>query len=423
MAIPTPGNAHQIIFWMNSDWAKALTNTQLDTWKANGLDGLVFSAGFLMGAGQQVGRVWTGNATNRDTLSQHDYQQSIHDTAIVSRCQARGIECYLGGYLANTSNSLTPMIEWFSDASWTSTAIPAFTNFAAAAQLEGFDGIALDGEMYASTGGATWERGYSGNTQGESATRAKVKERGASVMTAILAQMPAATIINYRSEFPGNWRDVAHQLNGNSALWTDSLMRNFWDGMSSVTTFEAIYFFDEWFYKTLWFPPGAQTGWAARMEDNYDAYYGSIFPAWEAWATVQSKLFVSPFIWIDNGSDSDEAALSTVNFEEQIEAAHDWGTGGKFGNFCFRNFPNSFTSPGWTNYLPGLLSASTPDASGHTTFPNGTVVPAGAFSKVLDTPYIFPTGSTTPTGGLSSTVLCDAKVRKQLIRRKTFAPI
>ncbi len=189
-----------------------LTNPELDTWKARGVDGFVCMTGRLRGLGGA--QDFSGDPNASLAGANYALQRSLRDTRIVERAKARGMKLYLGVKLANYYNDATPLKEWFDDAGWSREVLPNMRNLAAAAKLYGFAGIALDQELYPSQGGvatATWGWDYPGNTRSESAVRAKARQRGAELMGAILDGFPGAELVVYHFDFPGDWNDLVQE--------------------------------------------------------------------------------------------------------------------------------------------------------------------------------------------------------------------
>ena len=86
--------------------------------------------------------------------------------------------------------------------------LPGVAGLAGAAHLLGFDGIAMDGELYAQEGDvytATWAWNYPGNTHTEQETRDEAALRGQQLMGAILQAFPDVQIADYAASFPDTW--------------------------------------------------------------------------------------------------------------------------------------------------------------------------------------------------------------------------
>ena len=196
--------AHRLILWVNCEQdVLPLTDPELDTWKARGVDGFVCMTGRLRGLGGA--QDFSGDPNASLAGANYALQRSLRDSRIVERAKARGMKLYLGVKLANYYNDATPLKEWFDDAGWSREVLPNMRNLAAAAKLHGFAGIALDQELYPSQGGvatATWAWDYPGNTRSESTVRAKAKQRGAELMGAILDGFPGAELAVHQAPLP-----------------------------------------------------------------------------------------------------------------------------------------------------------------------------------------------------------------------------
>lgn len=55
---------------------------------------------------------------------------------------------YLGFYFANYANQATPLKDWFDEAGWSGVVAPKVRDVAGAARVLGFDGLAVDQELY-----------------------------------------------------------------------------------------------------------------------------------------------------------------------------------------------------------------------------------------------------------------------------------
>ena len=202
--------AHRLILWVSCQKdVVPLTNPELDTWKARGVDGFVCMTGRLRNLGGA--QDFSGDPNASLTGANYALQRSLRDSRIVERAAARGMKLYLGVKLANYYNDATPLKEWFDDAGWSTEVLPKMRDLAAAAKLYGFAGIALDQELYPSQGGvatATWAWDYPGNTRSEAQVRAKARQRGAELMGAILDGFPGAEFAVHHALFPGDWRDA-----------------------------------------------------------------------------------------------------------------------------------------------------------------------------------------------------------------------
>ena len=110
-----------------------LTDAELDTWKARGVDGFVCMTGRLRGLGGA--QDFSGDPDASLTGANYALQRSLRDSRIVERATARGMKLYLGVKLANYYNDATPLKDWFDDAGWSREVLPKMRDLAAAAKL------------------------------------------------------------------------------------------------------------------------------------------------------------------------------------------------------------------------------------------------------------------------------------------------
>ena len=290
--------ADRLIFWRACEDVAALTNPELDTWKARGVDGFVCMTGRLRGLGGA--NDFSGDPDASLAGANYALQRSLRDSRIVERAASRGMKLYLGAYLANYYNDATPLKDWFDDAGWSGEVLPKMRDLAAAAELYGFAGIALDQELYPSESGAgtaTWAWDYPGNTRPEAEVRAKSRQRGAELMEAILEGFPGAELVVYHFDFPGDWNDlVQEEVNDEENVSADLLHIDFWDGMTSVDGYGAIRFFDSIFYKTP-----HRGSWESALTYNANQVLAAFSRRFSNWDYASERVYVSPFSWIDNG--------------------------------------------------------------------------------------------------------------------------
>lgn len=353
-ALDTPG-APRLIFWVNCERdVVPLTDAELDTWKARGVDGFVCMTGRLRGLGGT--QEFTGDPNATLAGANYALQRSLRETRIVERAAARGMRLYLGVYLANYYNDATPLKEWFDDAGWHDQLLPKMRNLAAAAKLLGFAGVALDQELYPSQGGvttATWSWDYPGNTRSESAVRAKAKQRGAELMGAIVDGFPGAEVAVYHFDFPGDWNDVIQEeVNDQENVSADLLHIDFWDGMTSVEGYAAIRFFDSIFYKTP-----HRGDWDSALAYNANQVLAAFSRRFSNWDYAAGRVHVSPFSWIDDGPRPGfESARSPDYVAEQLRAFRRWAMGGEFANYAYAPLADFDYSP----YVAAMQAGSSP---------------------------------------------------------------
>ena len=106
-----------------------------------------------------VAREFTGNPNTDLSSSQFAVEDQLKTSNIVSEAHALGMKLYLGFYLGNYYNTATPLADWFNDSAWMNTVLPSVSGLAGAAHLLGFDGISMDGELYAEEGTSRRQHG------------------------------------------------------------------------------------------------------------------------------------------------------------------------------------------------------------------------------------------------------------------------
>jgi hypothetical protein len=355
-AATTTDSADRMIFWLGCDRVVGLTDVQLDMWKSRGVDGFVCMVRRLrdMGGTQD----FTGDPAASLSGTNYDLQRSLRDSNIVGRAKARGMKMYMGAYLVNYWNTATPLSEWFDDAGWSGLALPKMRDLAAAAKLLGFSGLAFDQELYAQKGGvgtATWDWNYPGNTHSEAEVRAKARQRGGQLMGTILGAFPGAELIAYDVELPESWEElVQQQVNGTSNAHANRLDINFWDGLMSVPGYGAIRLVDAIFYKS------SHIGtWDNALQYNANRLASLFSRRISDWEYASSRLFVSPFSWIDPGpnSGSFDDARPPDYVATQLLAFRKWGMGGEFANFVYGDHLSTFD---FSPYVTAMQQASTP---------------------------------------------------------------
>jgi len=373
-------SADRILFWVNYKDVIALSDQDLDEWQRRGIGGFVTIVFALksMGGNQD----FTGNPKADLSGPNHEIQRAFRDTKIVERAQARGMKMYLGFYLNNYGNNRTPMAEWFDDPSWAAL-LPDFANIAGAAKTLGFEGLAVDQEVYfpKDVAAPSWSISYAGNVHGEAATRAKVKQRGAQVMGAILSSFPAVDIFAYDTQLPKSWAEVVQsEVNGIKDAYANTVHIDFWDGMSSVEGYRAIRFVDSIFYKVTHV---RGVTWDTANEYNLNQFYSLLSRRWSNWSYASERVFLSPFSWLDEGPSSFDSARSADHVAEQLLAFRRWGTGRAFANFVFGSLQGFDYGPyedalraaskvAIVDSEPPVLSVAPMTANGSTTDLTGT---------------------------------------------------
>jgi hypothetical protein len=350
-----PNSSDRMIIWTGCEQLASLTDAELDLWKGRGVDGFACMAKHLWGMGGV--HDFTGDPAASLAKDRYALQRQLRDSGIGARASARGMKVYLGAYLVNYWNKVTPMRDWFDDAGWTGTALPAFGDLAGAARQLGFAGVAFDHELYPQRDGATtatWNWSYPGNQRNELAVRAKARQRGADVMKRILSGYPRIEVLAYDVDIPQSWGELMQQeVNGNVNAYARRLDVDFLDGMSSVAGYEAIRLLDATFYKS----PHRGT-WDRAFHYHYNSLYSYLSRRLSSWAHAWGRLHVSPFAWINAGRSSStwDDAKPASYVAQQLQAFRKWGMGGEFGVYAFGGLKYS----DYDDYASVMSEASTP---------------------------------------------------------------
>ncbi len=228
--------------------------------------------------------------------------------------RAAGLDMYLSVWAVNYWNDKTPFIDWFDAPDqnghhWVNI-LAAVSAVAKAAKTLGCVGLALDTEMYASSGGyASWAWNYSGNKSTQLATDAMAQLRGESVGRAIQAGFPGAKVIVYmsgKSMLPGLYLDLLDVWNKSPVDSAGKVVLPFFNGFIAGSAGVPVTFLDSTFYKPNNVVPGpfgrdADHGWARSLAATTTGF---------AKLALGPNVFVSPFIWL-NGDVANEGAWAT----------------------------------------------------------------------------------------------------------------
>lgn len=353
-ATPEPNSADRLITWTKCDEVVALTDAELDTWKARGVDGFVCMTKQLWGMGGDQN--FTGNPTEDLNRSEYALQRDLRDSAIVARANARGMKMYLGAKLVNYYNPATPLRDWYDDRGWSQVVLPAMRNLAGAARQLGFAGLAFDQELYRQAGGvqtASWAWDYPGSTRAEQDVRTKATQRGQEVMTQIVSAFPGAELLAYDVRVPETWSELVQQeINADENAYSRRLDIDFWDGLLSVNGYGAVRWLDATFYKSA-----HRGNWDRALRYNYNRLFSFLSRRLSNWGYASSRLNVSPFSWIDPGPSSSafDDARQPAYVAEQLLAFRRWGMGGEFANYAYGGLRSFDYSP----YVSAIQAAST----------------------------------------------------------------
>jgi len=353
--VTEPNSADRLIFWTNCSQVPDLTDAQLDVWRSRGIDGLVCAVGHLSGMGGRLD--FTGDPAASLAGDNYAFQRRLRDTNIVGRMRARGMKAYLGVRLANYKNTATPLKDWFDDRGWAEAVLPKMAGAAGAARLLGFAGIAFDQELYPQSGRvktATWDWNYPGNSHSESAVRAKARQRGRELMTALTGSFPGLELIAYHVRLPETWSDfVETNVNNGKNTAVRRLDIDFWDGLSSVEGYGTIRLADSTFYKA----PFLGT-WETAFQYAYNNLFSYLSRRLSNWSYASSRLFLSPFSWINSGPAASEFddARPPAYVAAQLAAFRKWGMGREFANYSYGGLSDFNYAP----YVSAMRAASTP---------------------------------------------------------------
>jgi hypothetical protein len=372
-AVTAPNSADRLIIWSDCAHVVDLTDASLDLWKSRGVDGIICMHGHLRSMGGK--QDFTGDPQASLAESNYSFQRSLRDTNIVGRMRARGMKAYLGVKLVNYKNRRTPLREWFDDAGWWGLVLPKMADAAAAAKLLGFAGLAFNQELTRQRNGygATWNWDYQNNTHSEAEVRAKAAQRGREVMSVLTRSFPGLELVAYHVHMPETWRELVELKDNNKGnALAKNLDIDFWDGLSSVEGYSAIRLLDSIFYKS----PYAGT-WDIALQYDYNRRYSYLSRRLSNWNYAASRLFVSPFSWINAGPNPGEYddARPPAYVATQLAAFRRWGMGGEFANFAYGGLSAFDYGP----YVSAMQAASTPgvvDASPPALLVNP--VPAGS---------------------------------------------
>jgi hypothetical protein len=348
-------SADRLIFWLDCEQLVGLTDSELDAWKSDGVDGFVCMAGRLQGMGGT--QDFTADPEADLSGANYDLQRALRDSDLVGRAAERDMKMYLGAKFANYTNTATPLRDWFDDQGWSELVVPKIRDLAGAARELGFAGIAFDQELYPAKGGvttATWEWDYPGNSHPEGEVRAKARQRGRQVMEAIVSAFPGAELVGYAVRFPESWSElVQEEVNGVENVYAAHLDIDFWDGLTSVEGYGAIRLIDSTFYKAP-----HRGSWDTALQYHYNRMSSYLSRRLSNWEYASSRLFISPFSWIDEGpspSQFDDARPPDY-VEEQLLAFRKWGMGGEFANFAYSPLSGFDYLP----YVGAMREASSP---------------------------------------------------------------
>jgi hypothetical protein len=165
---------------------------------------------------------------------------------------------------------------------------------------------------------------------------------------------PGLELVAYDTQVPQSWEElVQERINHLPHVFDDSIQINLWDGLSGVRGYRAIRWLDAIFYKTAHI---AGASWDTALQYNANRIYSLLSRRFSGWSYASSRLYLSPFAWIDEGQSEFEKARPPVYVAEQLAAFRKWGTGGEFANYAYRGLDGFDYGP----YLRAMKAASTP---------------------------------------------------------------
>jgi hypothetical protein len=126
---------------------------------------------------------------------------------------------------------------------------------------------------------------------------------------------------------------VQERINHLPRVFDNSIQINLWDGLSGVRGYRAIRWLDAIFYKTAHI---AGASWDTALQYNANRIYSLLSRRFSGWSYASSRLYLSPFVWIDEGQSEFEKARPPVYVAEQLAAFRKWGIGGEFANYAYR---------------------------------------------------------------------------------------
>ena len=354
-APPTePNSANRIIFWSGCQDLLAMKDAELARWRRAGVGG--FTCGMQWLAGMGGASRFTADIDAIPAGKAYELETALVQSRLAERMHAHGMQLYLGTYLANSSNARTPLAEWFDDAAWRDTVLPAIRDAASAAHKLGFDGLAWDLELYPQADGrttATWDWDYPGNQANETAVREQVRERGKQWMAAATAGFPDVKVLAYHSELPDTWDAlVQREVNDIDRAYSSSTNLDFWDGVTSVDGNWTLTFLNAIFYKTTHLDVDWDTADSYELNRLFELFSKRL----TNWGAVADQVYASPFVWISAGSTDFEKARGPDYVRAQLLAARRWGMGRAFANYTYDTLRTFDYRP----YLRGLKAAARP---------------------------------------------------------------
>lgn len=355
---------HRVVAWTNWRYVigndtqaptrPALTDAQLDKWKARGVTGIALQTSWLRGQGgaQDYGDVEPGAGAT------WEMQRALKANA--GRLKAKGFKVYLVWYTTRYDGiaAKSPFGSWFDDAHFTNTVLPQLRAMAGTIKRYALDGTIFDMEEYPGAGGTTsWLWDWTAHGQTEAATRAKAEQRGREIMVA-LGTYGAKDHGFYGFRLPGSSYEKVVQTTQPTFNWNKSVQYDFLRGLASDTTkYGTLRMAEALFYKSTQ-QPGLTWDEALilakqRFHDNAQTRNVN-----------DSRMVFGGFSWVDNASSKPSPPNACTGYEcwmtvaaaqDQWDAFRRCNEGGESHLYThqFLGWPDSV----WDQYGPALRGA------------------------------------------------------------------
>lgn len=359
-SVEKPSEVFGMMIWVDAQ--ATLHATNWNKVKAAGGDGWLFGHGFLPGYGSGSLQPFELALPANPGLA--NMRWGLHFNAV------------------NNYNYWTPFVPWWDDGAWTSLC-STWANCVTQAYANGFQLVGLDFENYPVAGGTGEPSGQNVDYMGAAGTaahygktvaetRAKVQERGAQWMTALVAAAGANVLklYTYYSRFPNNWSEQVLAYASGSfdptahATRANAMFIDWWIGATSVSGWKEINFLEAFYYKDPQGPSGSS--WDDAF--TYDlAAYRSMFDTYFNGAGLAGRCRFIPFSWIDedvhSGFDAYRGRVAVegqyTKFAQYVVDPRNYGP--MVADFSFANFALDYefgpSVAGAIEVSPGALNA------------------------------------------------------------------
>lgn len=331
--------------------------------KARGIDAIVCQTGYF---------------SAEDTIG----QRAI-DINGARRAKAQGIDTYLGFYAAPYADTIAghryPFgAQWDNDSSW-NTVKATLNNYGRLAKLYGMAGLGQDNEDYPGAPG-TAEFDW-----GVTATRAKLRQRGAEGMQAMVDGFGSGLeVFTYFANYPGSTEDIdradyARSIGETPGNWWNGCWVDYWIGaFTSAANFARWQHFDAWFYKGT--PGPSSPPWNQRIPEAAGRFNDFWLHGGQGAGSAPSpptlpftgltpaqfaKIGWGNFSWVDGvpGKTSFyEVPMSVQTAADALAACRDYSTGEMIPVYAFTGLTNTAGQLDQTfdyrPYIPAMQAAS-----------------------------------------------------------------